>query len=593
MPDSKNILVIWNGILSKEELESYLKIFLQETKDNPMQLEIVNSPEEFQQKKAFKFLGFTHIIVLCELNWGDKQYAYFYGIELAQREIRMICNLPILFVSFCTRKQILTLDSTKEIISAYGLGNHFIQLPVATEDEIKDFWEMPKLTELEMIDVRHYCAFDSMISAIKHEIKSDNIENTKNRILNVLNNAGNSEDIKEFKEKVLNAKDDTIDKLCDDISTFLFTKDNDNGSITNQIKYKVMLLDDEEESDEIILLIKEADEQNINIIPFRNSNDALKEINDDILNAYSVILTDFRLYNRQDKLERILTYPQGYTFIEESKKNKNLYKYITFSKLPRAFRIEVAQKLNINIETVDKSLMLSTKIGRKAMIEKIIDLAKLNTDQIENLDDFHITFKKLYKEYSNTKNSETDVTNLSIKHITTFINIFNNKHNDIFNKDNHFKEYIVNKDNIPPYKQEFKTKNDVEINEKNLNIFKNILVMRRLSIYMFYWLYCEYNPQTDDYQIKRHNNEGLGEGNCVNAILQDGWIDVSDMTEKSKENFQSAVNSKITNKSLFISGIGGKRITQFQLISLTNEEKVFFKENYPDVYNKWKNSNLT
>ena len=92
----------------------------------------------------------------------------------------------MLFLSFLSREQILQHDDSKQIISTYALGNHFIQLPMASEDEIRLFKAMGPIPSEEMEDNLNFVAFDKIVSTIRHDVNKDNIEACKKQLKNII-----------------------------------------------------------------------------------------------------------------------------------------------------------------------------------------------------------------------------------------------------------------------------------------------------------------------------------------------------------------------------------------------------------------------
>ncbi|WP_291124941.1 hypothetical protein [Flavobacterium sp. UBA6031] len=447
-------LVCWNQCNEDEKisLSSFIKLFLKLELDI---LEFAFSQKDFDEKVQ-NWQNYKSIIILCELTWGENtKLTEFKGIELVQTNIRCrigkrsAINLPVLFVSFAARETIITKDSTNEIISTYGLGHHFIQLPKADAEEIEDFKKMENLTELEMIDVLHFCSFDKMIAAIRHDIGKQDVEKIKNQILAVLKRVEDRLPLTNIKNELnLISNNDELILICDKIEKVLANYNQNkiaSNEFTNSTKFYVILVEDED-SEFIEDLKTEAKEQKVEIKQFKNTKEALTEVLNDSENKYSVIITDFRIYDYPtDITKRKLLYPQGYTFINESIKLGRLYKYIAFSGLPRAFRIAAAENLHVNIESVDKPLMTNTIEGRKVFIEKIIDLAEQNQSQINAMASGDLVFCQLYnmlksgKYKSSFAEYEKKISNESKYIIVLFIQSFSEDPNMVFFDNNTFK----------------------------------------------------------------------------------------------------------------------------------------------------------
>lgn len=693
-----NLLVVWNALEKSQEknLVKFLNelLFKNKSKITP-KLTLVFSEVELDSELNQK--DFSHIIVLCELTWEGRKYSDFYGIELVQKQIRVKnenrkpINLPILFVSFCSREQIIKIDQTKEIINTYGLANHFIQLPKASETEIFNFWILKPASELEMIDTLHFCAYDRMIASIRHGIGTIPLDHLKHKIFSIINKIDYNLKLTEIQNNFKNCNStETFKLLCDKLEELMSVSSISFRQVEERGEFKVLLVDDET-TDNLKALINEAT-PDVHIDHFNTTTAALQTLKDDFLNDYQVVISDYRIYDNPESItKQTMLYPQGYTFIEQSAKLGHLYKYISFSGLPRAFRIAVAEKLNIRIETVDKELMTSTKEGRKAFIEKIIDLSIENIEQISSLasDDYY--FKTLSKrillekisieeevaqeainlidvlneDFDNQRKneiilnpnnafatywnsakskfsiqSETDITKpdnvFFIDELTKLVKAvkanqkkyikagevidhadfsqfvhqtiednskLSNENNiydalDAYGKRT-FNEYVINnntddnktivKDYIYPKLIEcspslnyLKTKfenNTLKYKdpytEDALEKFVGKLIVRRFAIYCFYWL-------SQNYDIDNISDvSGLNQ--AVNRLLVKGYLK---NFPKGHKNYIS--DNNVCSKSLFLCvRKPHKDIKELHQIAMTNEEKNFFRINYPGLYEKW------
>ena len=102
--------------------------------------------------------------------------------------------------------------------------------------------------------------------------------------------------------------------------------------------------------------------------------------------------------------------------------------------------------------------------------------------------------------------------------------------------------------------------------EKNLNTLNFVpkLIIRRLAIYLYYW-FEEEASITD--KITSY----------VNCFLVNPFL---------LKEIESHTNNRITSQALSLSS-NTKDLKRFQDILLTYEERVFFRQKYPDVYKKY------
>jgi len=91
------------------------------------------SRTEFMKDFAAKSKNAAYIVVLCELTWSheveDKPYSDMSGIKLVQHIRKEGIKLPVLFISFLSRKDILEKHPDAEIIRTPALKHGFCQLP--------------------------------------------------------------------------------------------------------------------------------------------------------------------------------------------------------------------------------------------------------------------------------------------------------------------------------------------------------------------------------------------------------------------------------------------------------------------------------
>lgn len=210
--EPKKILVCWNECIDKEE--DILKIKLHELlsyKDEKFFFNFAYSYEQFDNE--LKNIAKIHsLIVLCELTWSpEARPTDFKGIELVQQQIRVKynqrppINLPVLFLSFENRKEIIRQDSTKLIINALGLGHHFMQLPVANSSEVQKFWEMRCLTVLEMKFIIYLCSYNKQVAIIRHDITNEtDLNRIKQRLRLIIDKTNSNEFIDKLESIELN-----------------------------------------------------------------------------------------------------------------------------------------------------------------------------------------------------------------------------------------------------------------------------------------------------------------------------------------------------------------------------------------------------
>lgn len=625
-----NVLIIWNEVTDKKHLEHFIQNSFFSADETLF--DFAFNKLEFEAKQR-NWCDYTHLIVLCELTWNDKLYSNLYGIDLMKNEIRLKgINLPVLFLSFLSREQLIELNNLNDIISTYALGNHFIQLPTPTKSEIEKFYKMELVPETEMEDTLNFISLDKIISTIRHDVTNNNIDECILRLSNIVEKSNKSNKEKEELLLKLNKKNYTVEKvisICDELEKKL----PDNRSLeNNNIKYKVLLLEDTA-TDGIKALIKEA-KDTLDIVHFKKTSEAYEALIDDTFNEFLVIIVDFRIWDNPDVSlsEKLMSERQGYRFIEDVVKLGRRYTFVSFSELPRAFRLRIASSSQSLIIPEEKSLVLSTYEQRLAFINKLrywAEQTQLSFAQKASKDPVFIA---LYNFYMSSKiNNESFITTKSNEWINEFNKAFivdEKIHIDnLFDKSNSFSNFLSKEFNKGfEFKQEkFKV---TALSQKDLNAFTSKLIMRRLVIYA-YWCIDEVakdiyeisspehikvidadkkSKRTTHYNDKKRIKEAIsdfkkyfGVVNIINTLLIQGFITKKFCYIRNEEIFDyesrniPAKASSITNKTLWIhnkkniEGVRNRRVEKLSDIGFTREEEKFFKSYYPALWEEWNN----
>ena len=334
-----------------------------------------------RKKQAIENNAYDAIVVLCELTWEGHTSAQLWGIELVQQELCLNPHVftPVLFVSLFSQAQILQREPHKKIIAAYALGYHFIQLPIATKDDMDRFYRMERVGTLEKEDAYHFASRKAMVQAIRHDVKNtaESIEISRRRLLNLLETVseGYKQRAEEIKTKLgetpLTVKD--IIAICNEIEPWFvdeYTHPSSSEEGANTPKnYKVLFLEDE--ANLLDDLEKEA-QGKIQIIHCTQTSKALKEIEQDTSNEIKVVVVDFRIWDKpEDYYNQRMLEPQGYRFIEKVVAMGHYCVFIALSELPRMFQHRISSLSSILIVPENKQLVLSTPEQRVHFIQKL------------------------------------------------------------------------------------------------------------------------------------------------------------------------------------------------------------------------------
>lgn len=417
-------------------LENYFKNDFFEG-NSEIACEFIYDKAAFDRKKqAIENNAYDAIVVLCELTWEGHTSAQLWGIELVQQELCLNPHVftPVLFVSLFSQAQILQREPHKKIIAAYALGYHFIQLPIATKDDMDRFYRMERVGTLEKEDAYHFASRKAMVQAIRHDVKNtpENIEISRQRLLNLLETV--SEGYKQRAEEIKTKLGETpltvedIIAICNEIEPWFvdeYTHPSSSEEGANTPKnYKVLFLEDEKN---LLDNLKIEAKGKIEIIHCTQTSKALKKIKQDESNEIKVVVVDFRIWDKpEDYYNQRMLEPQGYRFIEKVVAMGHYCVFIALSELPRMFQHRISSLSSILIVPENKQLVLSTPEQRVHFIQKlhywaadIEERLKVNAFGSEKLFEF---YKWLLTQKKTLKKIDAE----AIKLINSFENEINN-----------------------------------------------------------------------------------------------------------------------------------------------------------------------
>ena len=375
----KKTLICLNEDLSF--LENYFKNVFFEG-NSKIACDFIYDKVAFDRKKqAIENNAYDAIVVLCEITWEGHTSAQLWGIELVQQELCLNPHIftPVLFVSLFSQAQILQREPHKKIIAAYALGYHFIQLPIATKDDMNRFYNMERVGTLEKEDAYHFASRKAMVQAIRHDVKNtpESIEISRQRLLKLLETAaeGYQQRAEEIKTKMgaspLTVED--IIAICNEIEPwfvdeYIRSSSSEEGS-TPPKNYKVLFLEDEKN---LLDNLKIETKGKREIIHSTQTSEALKRIKQDESNEIKVVVVDFRIWDKpEDYYNQRMLEPQGYRFIEKVVAMGHYCVFIVLSELPKMFQHRISSLSPIQIVPENKQLVLSTAEQRANFIQKL------------------------------------------------------------------------------------------------------------------------------------------------------------------------------------------------------------------------------
>jgi hypothetical protein len=283
---------------------------------------------------------FGGVAVHCELTWVRKQDGHrkpeyyrntdFYGITLA-RNLRSVnkINLPFVFLSSLNLSDLIQPDYPYNDILV-TIGHEFVNLPCQPENWIHVLKGMEPLDEMSLKDVI-YCTCDAEgvihnhihdIQHLKNNIDHDTvIKKLAEHIIAMYTTANRpyNDTLKEFKENYPELSENNNKSACEFVAELgrrlvaeISEEKKDDASSAGSGKakkdWKVLLLDDHPESEDIDRLKKALEKLVTEVIIVSNMEDARKKLDDDFKagNFVSVVISDYRLDYEYKEGDRIV-----------------------------------------------------------------------------------------------------------------------------------------------------------------------------------------------------------------------------------------------------------------------------------------------
>lgn len=227
---------------------------------------------------------------------------------------------------------------------------------------------------------------------------------------------------------------------------------------------------------------------------------------------------------------------------DEILKKSQLQADIKVKSIPSGKYKNITQEI---IELIDKAKGFLEVKDRETIIKTIRRSLNESIREINDKYEIKITNNQVGRIVSTYFEKEQGDKNIIFKHIFEIL----------IGEDNLFQVSSGNTDDI----------NFDYISQKTIDMFINRLIIRRFSVYLYYWFETYANDFSNKYGLVK----------TVDWFLTKGFVD----TTVSK-NALSGQRCWITSKL--------KKIYSFNDVALTLEEEKFFESSYPDLYKKWK-----
>jgi len=320
--------------IQTDEAYAITRLFIldEETKflvEGQVGTKIIISEEELQSISDFKD-HLEDVIILCELNWGDKFLQQFHGFEIA-RELRMRHKLlcPIVFVSTLKRsyfEELAARDARFAIL--FGTGTGFVELDKMNEDLEKSFQFIPALSEAALADLNEMLLNlkGLVVDRLTHDLQVGMNENDvkgvmttvasylaihqkaaigwneyENRLIQNLTNAVEFNKIKE--ELILKCKQELGDT---EVTTVV---------VPSKRRHKILLVEDDTGFRK---RLEENLKNDFELVVTSTAEEAISELDKDGTNSIVGVIADWRLY--RDNSRTYWQQLQGYEVLDHAAK---------------------------------------------------------------------------------------------------------------------------------------------------------------------------------------------------------------------------------------------------------------------------------
>lgn len=487
------LLIIWNDDTFSKKLEA---IFENAT--------VVVSKEQLKEEMD-DIKQYTAILLLCELNYSETlayiQMQRLSGINVA-KSIRLAnIGIPVIFVSFLSRKQVYDNKIERSILNA--IGHNFIQLPCNPSLLEETATAMQPLNDLEMYDiVQNYCDPVGCARNVIHSLNglrgftitndtstgiAIKIKEAIRQVYELFKQNANDR-LNEFERDFLPLTNDNINKAinyAELTSNELIDKFIDITSISYKLsadrKWKILLLDDEITPSHP--LITALNERNVTVICVNNSNDALLALEEDAKTQCEImiVVSDYRLERVVEEVK--LHQPiQGYRFLQElttldHSDNpvlpfKPFVRMVAFSALPRKFLMKSFSNFGLRVDIFSKKDYLDNTKTIDLLCNNLIEIGNEQAEATVRLPGLFsekwALFEPFYRHHRNSNGYKQKEEYINEKARLYCLGIMENKYP--FDLDNYTALNLDAEKATPG-------------NEKYYTIFINKMICRRVALW--------------------------------------------------------------------------------------------------------------
>lgn len=405
----------------------------------------------FDRSRLHSYRG---LIVFCESDYDENgkrvRRQDLYGVEAVRRFRTEGFTQPVIFISFFSRRQILQRKPVHEIIRT--VGHRFIRLPADPDLLQKELQEAAPLTQLELKDILLMsCRPDDIAAAQIHNLRSlaDKLQTNGDeyaaaalesciRTIHALFQEPCEEFVEIFRKSFFPAGERTIEDAIDEVASRAAALIREHRKAGGQIfaeqqdkKWQVLLLDDE--LDKNSLLVKELlTKAGIKTRCVSNAEDAMRLLDEDdeLRGKISVIVTDYRLNEKDEDGLSVQQRVQGYRFLRDVSERyyAKVISAVVYSGMPRQFLLDNLNNFNIKTEKYSKmDFRVNDPRAINYLVSRIAELGEQNYKAMLALPLGNAGWKKhLHKHYLNYRNlpgyeiAEREVCEFCTKWVTDF-----------------------------------------------------------------------------------------------------------------------------------------------------------------------------
>lgn len=465
-----------------------------------------------------------NICINVHLSFENQKLSNNYGFDIAiTLRTKHKVQAPIIFYSPLPKSYFEELSNTQEKYKIlFGSGSYFLQIP-NSKDEVNKLLEKVKpLSAPALHDVSTMlCNLKGIVSdRLNHDLKIDSdIDEVFDKVLPFLNSTQKAElDIFSFKEKVKAFQKDSDDvKFNEEKETFrrrfnsVFKIEDVSSTISEESKFKILVLDDEKEIiNKLVLNLS-----NFEIIACQKSSEALNILEKDIKNEIVAVVADWRLY--EDDSKAYWQGKQGYDVLEFASKT-GFRALFSLTSQDEFLVTQIRNISNTNFKVFKKENVLDSQrvtVLQDVIYQECLDMVEL-ISKIPDAKNWIIDERKIStkEEYDKLKSSGESVYTRKIKNKSHYFKTFKSLKTQyleiLISKDkaDYFDEIEQRSDEVWRYILDYEkiSKSYYEIeklyrkfklgNSKD-NLLFPTLVLRRIWIAFWFHLFFEYDSLTE------------------------------------------------------------------------------------------------